>query len=99
MDATTWEAALDELEFQLNRAEHMLHTMDAEEILGWQAPALGTMPRYLVPRAQALLERQQGVIERLPGTIHSTRAQLRLADRVGNATAPAAAPVYLDVTA
>lgn len=99
MDATTWEAALDELEFRLNRAEHLLQTMDPEEILGWQAPALGTMPRYLMPRAQALLERQQSVIERLPGAIASTRAQLRLADRVGSATVRTPPPVYLDVTA
>ena len=99
MDATAWEAALDELEFQLNRAQHLLETTDPEEILGWQAPALGTMPRYLVPRAQALLERQQRVIERLPGALASTRAQLRLADRVGQATGRPVAPVYLDVTA
>lgn len=99
MDANTWEAALDELEFHLNRAEHLLQTMNPAEILGWQAPALGTMPRYLLPRAQALLERQQRVIDRLPVAIAGARQQLRLADRVGRATTPTALPVYLDVTA
>lgn len=99
MDASTWEAALDELEAHLIRAEHMLQTMDPEEILNWQAPALGTMPRYLVPRAQALLERQQRVIERLPIALTGTRAQRQLADKVGHATTRSALPVYLDVTA
>lgn len=99
MDAAAWEAALDELEAHLIRAEHLLQTMDPEDVLNWQAPALGALPRYLVPRAQALLERQQRVIERLPGAISSTRAQLKLADRVGHATAPTAPPVYLDITA
>lgn len=99
MDANAWEAALDELEFHLNRAEHLLRTTDPQEILGWQAPPLGAMPRYLLPRAQALLERQQRVIDRLPVAIAGARQQLRLADRVGRATAQAARPVYLDVTA
>ncbi len=99
MDAQTWEAALDELEFHLNRAEHLLQSMDPEDVLGWQAPALGAMPRYLLPRAQALLERQQSVLDRMPAAMGSARQQLRLADRVGRATTRATPPVYLDVTA
>ncbi len=69
-DRTTdeiWEAVLDDLETQLNRAERFLDRLDPETIESWSAqPPAAPMPRYLVPRAQALLERQQAIIEPFP---------------------------------
>lgn len=97
-----WETALDQLEVQLNRAERLVRLeQDTDgDVLGWTPPAAPvSMPRYLMPRAKALLERQQVVIERLPELIERTREQVRLTDRVGQATTPVRPSAYVDISA
>lgn len=98
--ATAWEDVLDVLEHQLDRAVSLLTSADLEALLDWQAPTgLAPIPEHLVPRAQTLLRRQQAVVDRLPELIERTRRQLRVGDRIGQATVRTPGPAYLDVTA
>lgn len=81
-----WEIALDQLEVQLNRAERMarLESGTDDDVLSWEPPtSTVSMPRYLVPRAKELLERQHLLIERLPELIWRPHGRVRLTDRVG----------------
>jgi hypothetical protein len=64
--AREWETALDRLEVQLNRAERMGTTVDPKDLeLGLPA-SLNTIPRYLLDRAQVLVERQQRLVRLFP---------------------------------
>lgn len=97
----TWEGALDQLEVHLNRAELLLERLQPEEVLAWELPRLdGPMPAYLLPRARALLARQQEVIDAIPAAMARTRLQERVTRRVGDATSPSGgSAVYVDVSA
>ena len=97
---TTWESVLDELEHQVERAERLVASADAEHLADWAPPGqVGPLPRHLVTRAQHLLDRQQAAIARIPSLLIATRQQLQVGHRIGRATVRPTAPVYLDVTA
>lgn len=97
---TTWESVLDELEHQVDRAERLVASPDAEHLAHWAPPGhLGPLPRHLVARAQHLLDRQQAAVARIPSLLDATRQQLQVGRRIGRATRRPTAPVYLDVTA
>jgi hypothetical protein len=96
----TWESALDELEQQVQRAERLVASPDAAALTDWDPPAdLGPLPRHLVARAQSLVQRQQAVIERIPTLLQTTRQQLHVGRRIGEATTRPTSPVYIDVSA
>ncbi len=104
--AQTWEDALDTLEVHLNRAAMLLERLEPEEVLAWELPELdGPMPAYLLPRARALLERQQRVIDAIPDAMTRTRRQEMVTRRIGDATRPSrlsgtTGPArYVDITA
>lgn len=94
----TWEAVLDDLEREVERAERL--SAESQGPGAWTPPAgLGPLPRHLLDRAQRLLERQQAAAARLPEELGATMAQLRVGRRIERATTRATMPVYLDVTA
>jgi hypothetical protein len=96
----TWESVLDDLERQVERAERLLASTQAEHLSAWEPPThLGPLPRHLVARAQVLLDRQQAVMARIPALLTETRQQLEVGRRIGQATVRPTPPVYLDVTA
>lgn len=97
----SWAEALDRLEAHADRAERLLHGENAEPTpTPWQPSAeLGPLPSELVPRARQLLARQQRLMAAIPAVLSDKRQQQRIADRVGEATAAAVTPIYLDVTA
>ncbi|MDH2414642.1 hypothetical protein [Nocardioides sp. CER19] len=98
--ATTWESVLDDLERQVQRAERLIASPEADDLTRWEPPAhLGPLPRHLLARAQSLVERQQTVIDRIPPLLHATRQQHQVGRRIGDATTRPSAPVYVDVTA
>ncbi|GAA1528749.1 hypothetical protein [Nocardioides humi] len=100
----SWQEALDRLEAHADHAEQMLHGVPAgatgTTLAPWLPPTdLGPMPGEMVPRARALLTRQQRLMAAIPGVLADTRGQQQVADRVGRATTAPTTPVYLDVTA
>jgi hypothetical protein len=82
--AREWETALERIELQLTRAERMGTTLDAVDLeLGLPA-SLSVIPRYLLARAQSLVERQQRLASVRPdGTTRPTDG-FTLHDRVGH---------------
>src|SRR4051812_9908908 len=91
--AHEWEAALVRLEVQLNRAERMGAAVDATDIeLGLPA-SLSTIPRYLLDRAQALVERQQKLASLLPQRAARPNDAFTLHDRVGHLVSGPREPV------
>ena len=92
--AREWEAALDRLEVQLNRAERMGATADAADLEASLPASLSTIPRYLLARAQALAERQQQLASVLPERAVDT---FTLHDRVGHLVTGPREPVSFDL--
>ena len=91
MSSSAWAAALDELEREVEGAEHLAD---------WVPPTgIGPLPHHLVARARLLADRQQAVIARLAPLLHDTRQRLQVSRRIGGATTKPAPPVYVDVTA
>jgi hypothetical protein len=95
--AREWEAAIDRLEVQLNRAERMGTAVDAHDLELSLPASLSTIPRYLLARAQSLVERQQALVGILPdrdarpvhgGTLH---------ERVGHLITGPREPVSFDL--
>lgn len=96
----TWREALDRLEAHADHAERLLEGRRALDAPPWQPPTdLGPIPDEFLPRARVLLERQQRLMSAIPGLLSDNRQQLRVADRVSDATTNRSVPVYLDVTA
>jgi len=96
--AHEWEAALERLELQVSRAERMGTGLDAKELEHSLPASLSTIPRYLLDRAQALVERQQ----RLEITYPEPRIQApvrtgTLHDRVGHLVTGPREPVSFDL--
>ena len=96
-----WVAALEALELDVAAAEEVLrvaHLPDVADVArrsAWRPPAgLGPLPRPLLARAQALLDRQLEVAALLAREAVASRRQL-LATRAMSSR-PAAVPVYLD---
>jgi hypothetical protein len=99
MPAATWDAVLDELEQHVERAERLVRSSDAEEVVDWVPPThLGPLPRHQVTRVRGLLDRQRAVIARIPGALAATRQRIQVGDRIGRATSLQKTPVYIDVT-
>jgi hypothetical protein len=100
MSATDWTTALDELEREVERAEHLAVTSAVEQLAEWVPPTgIGPLPHHLVARARALADRQQAVIARLEPLLRETRQQLQVSRRIAGSAARTSAPVYVDVTA
>jgi hypothetical protein len=91
--AHEWEVALERLEVQLNRAERMRGAVDAADVeLGLPA-SLSTIPRYLLDRAQSLVERQQRLISL---AADRTVDAFTLHDRVGHLVTGPRRPVSIE---
>ena len=60
--AHEWETALERLEVRLNRAEQLGSTGDGRDLELSLPASLSTIPRYLLPRAQTLIERHQRLV-------------------------------------
>jgi len=98
--ASAWAVALDDLEREVERAEHLPATSDVEHVAEWVPPTgIGPLPHHLVARARLLADRQRAVIARIAPLLHDTRQRLQVSQRIGDATAQRTTPVYVDVTA
>jgi hypothetical protein len=107
--AHEWETALEQLEVQLNRAERMGTTVDAHDLELALPASLSTIPRYLLDRAQSLVERQQQLASTLPdrveppieailpGRVERPIAGGTLHDRVGHLITGPREPVTFDL--
>ena len=96
-----WEAELDRLELEVLRVERLLKGLAALPTEPWSPPSIpGQIPADLVPRAQALLDRQDEVTGLLESALASAHKQIAYGERVSDATGQApASPVYLDLEA
>jgi hypothetical protein len=91
--AREWPEVLDELEIQVQEAEHTLARARAEEIAAWGRRAtdwippsmLGPLPLELRERAARLLQHQLAVAERLVERITQSQRQRDLAARMSHA--------------
>ena len=93
-----WAAALDALELDVTAAEAVLASdhLEAVPLTRWTPPqGLGPLPRDLVDRAQALLDRQIEVARQLGEAARLSRTHSRVAQAM-RGTGPAV-PVYVDV--
>lgn len=95
-----WETALDRLELDVLRAEHMVANPAHYDLEPWDEPLVdGPLPADLVERALELRGRQQAVQRRLVETLQTLSRQSAFTERVDRATARTSRPVYVDVTA
>lgn len=95
--AREWEAALERLEVQLNRAEAMGTSLDEKDLEVTLPAAIHTIPRYLLTRAQALVERQQQLASVPPDRTVRTVEAFTLHDRVGHLVTGPREPVSFDL--
>ena len=96
-----WEETLDRLERDLGMAEHFLASGQPSTPEPWRVPALdGPMPDALLPRARAILRRQDEVKAALRGALSSTDRRRAVTDRIdhGSRGGPPA-PAYVDFSA
>ena len=99
---TEWEAALAQLDLDLDAAEALLAAAPgaagagAVEALGsWTPPAgIGRLPESLQERAEAVLARQLRVIEDVAHAAVRSRQQLEVSRRM--APAQPATPLFVD---
>ena len=99
-----WESALAELEHTLEVTRQVL-AGESEgttyDVPRWTPPTIkGSMPADLMPRAQALLERQQALISEIEPLQLGHRQKIALLDKVTGATGARRLerPVYVDVS-
>jgi hypothetical protein len=91
--AAEWESALDRLELRLSRAERL----GTDAGVGLQLPAaLHTIPRYLLDRAQRLVERHQRLVGEQRDHDGRTTDGRTLHDRVGHLITGPRNPVSAD---
>ena len=81
MSLRAWEAALDALEFELDRVESALASGELADVSASPPSGLGTLPVEMRFRATALHARMGRVEEALAGALVRTRQSLALADR------------------
>lgn len=98
---TTWIAALDELEADVEAIEERLRTdqflRDTPPSDPWTPPAgLGPFPLDLQPRADRILARQLAAAQALAQAIATNRRQAAVASRIELFDSGAARPAYLD---
>lgn len=91
-----WNAALDRLEADLDRAEELVRDPAAEPLPAWSPPDLGPMPVELLGRATELNRRQQVLARRLAAAMTANQRQRQYADKVSGATAAPTRPTYVD---
>ena len=98
-----WEAELNRLELDVVRVERMLagDSTSVPVTRPWMPPVVREpLPHDLVPRARALLDRQDRAGTALRRALASAGKQLAYGSRVGDATTSGPAqPVYLDLEA
>ncbi|WP_114422456.1 hypothetical protein [Nocardioides houyundeii] len=95
-----WTSELDRLDADLDLVEQLLADgAEPDPVPAWSEPDLGPLPRSLVARAQALLERQTALRSAVTAALASNAAQQQFASRVNRATAAPAAASYLDLRA
>jgi hypothetical protein len=96
-----WIAALDALELDLDSADALLEDVRRGRELPiadpWAPPpGLGPLPLDLLPRADAILNRQLTVAAALAAGISHNRRQATVASRLENDGRAATRPAYLD---
>ncbi|WP_121253540.1 hypothetical protein [Nocardioides ferulae] len=96
-----WECLLDRLELDVVRTEAMLDGHGAPEVDAWTPDEPGEpMPSSLLPRARALLERQDHLREQLETRLEGLRGQQQFTLKVERAAGrPMAVPRFVDVSA
>lgn len=98
-----WQAALDDLETEIDRAERALvaigeHDGGEEAGLPWLPPAApAELPPALSARAQELVARQQAILSTLAAARQQAKAQKHVTGRFNSGAA--AGSVYVDVSA
>lgn len=97
-----WEAALADLELEVEHAEELLRIahlptpQDVAERAAWRPPGdLGPLPLALLDRARALHARQLDTARRLAEQAAVSRRHLAATDALR--ARPAAVPVYVDL--
>lgn len=100
-DQQTWEAALDRLEQDAIRAEHLLQATESAALDDWDVPDLdGPIPAELLPRALQVARRQVQAIQQLQAGISATLRHQAYTERVTRTTTHGpGSPAYVDLTA
>lgn len=98
---TTWEAALDDLEADVQAVEERLRTdqflRETPPADPWTPPeGLGPFPLDLKPRADRILARQIAAANAIARAIATNRKQAAVANRIELFDSGAARPAYLD---
>lgn len=96
---SSWDDALDDLERELVEIESALSEDRVVDLTGgtWSPPEVITrIPQHLIPRAVALLTRQDAVIARLHDATAELHAELSYVTSVQDEARPASSPVFLD---
>lgn len=96
-----WTAALDELEVDVDRIEHMLaeehRDRDHPLVDPWTPPeGLGALPIELRPRADLILTRQLAAAQAIARALTTNRRQAVMAARIEVGDQGAARPAYVD---
>jgi hypothetical protein len=89
-----WEATLDRLEVQLDRAERIGSTGEEKDVELALPDSLTTIPRYLLARAHTLIERHQRLVS-VPRD--RTTDTFTLHDRVGHLVSGPREPLSFEV--
>jgi hypothetical protein len=96
-----WELALDRLERDTVKVEHLLRTLEPTDVEEWAVPDVGgPIPADLLPRALEVQRRQAEVMGQLKVGIDATLRHQAYAARVTSTTGRGpGAPAYVDLTA
>ena len=96
---SSWDDVLDSLERELVELETALAEDRVVDLAGgaWSPPEVMTrIPQHLIPRAVALLGRQDVVVARLHDAAAELHAELSYVTSVQDEARPASGPVFLD---
>ena len=97
--SVTWDQVLDDLERELVEVEAALAEDRVVDLTGgaWTPPEVMTrIPQHLIPRAVALLTRQDAVVARLHEETAELHAELSYVVSVEHEARPTSSPVFLD---
>jgi len=96
---SSWDDVLDGLERELVVIESALAEDRVVDLAAgtWSPPQVLTrIPQHLIPRAVALLTRQDAVVARLHHATSELHAELSYVTSVQDEARPASSPVFLD---
>lgn len=96
----TWEDVLTRLEHDVARVEQAVAAGEPPECPPWEPPVLTEpLPEQLVPRAVALIERQERAAAALTRASTTTARQRRVNGQLRDGAAEPRTAVYVDVRA